>query len=127
MDLILLWRICQFDRYRNSNYISRWVTILYQAFYARIQNNGRLSNKIRIEKGVHQGGCTSTTLFLLCAEILAIELRSDNRIQGIPVGDIEHLLGQFADNMDIYQLFNAESLEATMDKLAWFKKTQDLQ
>ena len=71
---------------------------------------------------MHQGGCTSTTLFLLCAEILATELRSDNRIQGIPVGDIEHLLGQFTENMDIYQLFNAESLEATMDKLAWFKK-----
>ena len=64
----------------------------------------------------------SVQLFLLCAELIAIELRKCENIEGIPVEDIIMLLNQYADDMDISSLFKQESLNAIMDKLEWFNK-----
>ena len=105
-----------------AQYVIDWVKILYTKFTAVIQNNGHFTNTIPIEKGVHQGGCASTMLFLICAEVLALELRGDSTIKGIPVNDIVNLLGQFADDMDMYMLFDQQSLQKALDKLDTFKK-----
>ena len=103
-----------------SEYIIDWVNMLYSGFTARIQNNGFFSESISIEKSVHQGGPASSALFLICAEVLAILLRSDEEIQGIPIDDIVNLLSQFADDMDIFLLFQENSLQACLRKLKYF-------
>ena len=96
-----------------NQFLIDWVSIIYKEFKARVQNNGNLSQLLNIEKGVHQGGCTSTVLFLLCAEVLAMEIWSNSEIKGIPVDDIINILSQFADDMDIYQLFDQKSFDQT--------------
>ena len=83
-----------------SQYLIDWVDIIYTDFKAKIQNNGHFTDIFDIEKGVHQGGPASSLLFLICAEVLAIQLRK-TAIPGIPVDEISFLLGQFADDMDI--------------------------
>ena len=103
-------------------YIVNWVTILYTNFYVKLQNNGHFSNYVHVQKSVHQGGCMSVQLFLLCAELVAIELRGCEKIKGIPVGDIVLLLNQFADDMDIASLFEQESLDYIMSTLSHFKR-----
>ena len=87
----------------------------------KVQNNGHLSNRFEVQKGVRQGGPASSLLFLLCAEVLAIELRSNQEIKGIPVAEIVNLLGQFADDMDIYSLHDQKSLDYIFDILEKFK------
>ena len=104
-------------------FMQRWVEILYRDFYVRVQNNGRFTNPIPIEKSVHQGGCASVQLFLLCAELIAIELRQCREIQGIPVNEFIFLLNQYADDMNISSLFNSISLNKILDKLDKFRQS----
>ena len=100
----------------------RWTDILYTNFYAKIQNNGNFSEKFPIERSVHQGGCASTMYFLICAEVLALELKRNTKIKGIPVQEMINLLGHFADDMDIYLLNDKQSLNEVLNVLANFQK-----
>ena len=109
------------DYFGFPSYISNWVRILYDNFAVVVQNSGNFSKPLSIEKGVHQGGCVSSLLFLLCAETLALEFRNNKEIKGIPVNEILNLLGQFADDMDVYQLFDKKSLDTVFEVIEQFK------
>ena len=104
-----------------SQFLIDWINILYQDFTVKIQNNGFFSQRLRIQKGVHQGGPASSLIFLCVAELLAIDLRSCDKIKGIPVMDIQNLLGQFADDMDIYMMFDQQSMSSVIDILENFR------
>ena len=104
------------------DYLITWVKILYDNFYVQVQNNGKFTDKIPVQRSVHQGGCMSVQLFLLCAELISIELRQCERIRGIPVDDIVLLLNQYADDTGITSLFDQESLTAILEKLDWFRQ-----
>ena len=104
------------------NYIQEWVKILYQGFHIKVQNNGKFTHKIPVEKSVHQGGCLSVQLFLFCAEIIALELRQCQQIKGIPVDEIIHLLNQYADDMNVSSLYDESSICAIFQKLQWFHR-----
>ena len=101
-------------------YIVNWIRILYSSFTIKVQNNGHFSKSINVERSVHQGGCASVQLFLLCAEIIALELRGDEQIQGIPVEEIIHLINQYADDTNIASLYEQLSVTAIFEKLKWF-------
>ena len=109
------------------NYIKNWITTLYSNFNVKVQNNGKFTNYIPVEKSVHQGGCVSVQLFLLCAEIVALELRQCSAIQGIPVQDIVNLLNQYADDMNISSLFEQSSLNSIFHHLNAFRANAGFQ
>ena len=68
--------------FKFPQYIIQWVNILYTDFEACTQNNGFFSKRFYIKRGVHQGGPCSSLLFLICAEILALMIKSDKNIKG---------------------------------------------
>ena len=105
-----------------SQYLIDWTRIIYTGFHAKVQNNGVMSGQIKIGRGVHQGGCASTMYFLICAEILSLELKRNQDVKGIPVNEIINLLGQFADDMDIYLLNDKDSLNAVIATLDQFQR-----
>ena len=94
-------------------YIIDWVDILYTDFMANTQNNGHFSARFPVNRGVHQGGPCSSLLFLICAEVLALTLKNDQNIQGIPVEEILKLFGQYADDADLFLLKNQQNLECS--------------
>ena len=106
--------------YEFSETIIKWTEIFFKDFVAVVQNNGHFSEKININQGVHQGAPCSSYYFLICAEVLATILRTDQRIKGIPVNDIINTLGQYADDADLYSLFDQESLNAILSNLKIF-------
>ena len=98
MDFVKCFDKCSFTILHGSleffgfgKIIKDWTHILYKDFEVRIQNNGNFSEKISIEKGVHQGGCCSSIYFLVIAEILALTLRSNQEIEGITIKDIRNI------------------------------------
>ena len=101
--------------------VKKWTYILYKKFQVMIQNNGNFSNRIDINKGVHQGGCCSSVYFLVIAEILAIALRSNDKITGITVAQIRNILNQFADDADVFSLNSEESLNQILSELEKFR------
>ena len=103
------------------NYLVEWSKILYTGFEACTQNNRHFSRRFNINKGVHQGGPCSSFYFLLCAEIMAILIRKDHNIKGIPVNDILNSLGQYADDEDIFSLFNKKSYTSIFQNLERFR------
>ena len=108
--------------FKFPQYIIEWVKILYTDFCAVTQNNGHFSQRFYIKRGVHQGGPCSSTLFLICAELLALALKDNGNIKGIPVRDILKLLGQYADDADIYLLKEQKSLDTVFMVLERFRQ-----
>ena len=102
--------------------VKKWTRILYTDFTVRIQNNGHFSEEIKINRGVHQGGCCSSIYFLVIAEILALSIRDNQNIEGITLQDIRNLLNQFADDMDVFSLAQEESLRNIFKELKDFEK-----
>ena len=105
-----------------SDWIIRWTEILYSNYTVKIQNNGHFSDKVCIERSVHQGGVNSVNYFLCVAEILAINLRNNVEIKGIPIQDVINLLNQYADDMDVSSLYDQQSLNAILKELELFQK-----
>ena len=117
LDFVKCFDKCSFSiLHGNLNFfgfgevVKNWTEILYKDFVVKIQNNGHFSQKIKIEKGVHQGGCCSSVYFLVIAEILTLSIRHNDAIEGITIREIRNLLNQFADDMDIFSKATEQSL-----------------
>lgn len=79
----------------------KWISILYTRAQSCVINNGFLSNRFEISRGVRQGDPLSPYLFLLAAEILASALKNHPDIKGITIDNTEYLLSQYADDAKI--------------------------
>ena len=65
-------------------------------------NNGYTTPPFKIFRGVRQGDPLSPYLFIICLEILAINIRLNKDIRGIMVGNEEIKLEMFADDMTAF-------------------------
>lgn len=91
-----------------------------------VTNNGYSSQYIKMEKGTPQGSCISPYLALCVLELVALEIRKNNKIRGIVVGDMEHKLFQFADDLNLTLMYEQESLLETTQILDLFEKAVGL-
>ena len=129
LDFVKCFDKCSFsilhgslDFFNFGETVKKWTKILYKNFVVKIQNNGHFSPEIRINKGVHQGGCCSAIYFLVIAEILAMALRENPQIEGITIAQIKNLLNQFADDADVFSMNNEQSIKAIFSELESFRK-----
>ena len=81
--------------------IKRWIKTLYNKANSCVQVNGQYSDWFNIERGVRQGDPSSPYLYLICAEILSLMIRTNDEIKGIKMKDKEFLLSQFADDTSL--------------------------
>ena len=80
----------------------KWTKILYTNTEACVANNGYISTFFNINRGTKQGGPNSAYYFLVIAEVLAIELRKASNISGFVLNQVRKVLGQYADDIDLY-------------------------
>ena len=104
-----------------DEYVVEWTKILYNNFRACTQNNGHFSKIFSVTQGLHQGGPCSSVYFLICAEVMAIMLRNNENIEGITINDILNLLGQYADDADLYLLHKQSNLDNVFIALETFR------
>ena len=79
-----------------------------------------------IQRGCRQGDPLSPYIFLICAEILAIQIRKNKRIKGITVGNVEKKISQLADDTSIILDGSEQSLTETLKILQNFSKMSGL-
>ena len=97
----------------------KMIIILYKNFQTKIMHNGYFSPYITPTRGVHQGCAVSGYLFIIAIEILAMQLKSNSKIRGIPIPQSEEkeTVSQFVDNLTICSLFDSNSLNTIVDEL----------
>ena len=79
----------------------KWMSILYAEPKFKIKNNGWLSTSYNMERGIRQGCSASALIFLLVVEILSTMIRRNSMINGIKIGEAEHKLIQYADDITV--------------------------
>ena len=84
-----------------SNFIE-WIQIIYSDIFSRITNNGNLTEKFMISRGIRQGDPISALVFLPVAEIMATVIRNNTSIKGIFIYDFEIKLCQLADDTSLF-------------------------
>lgn len=94
----------------------KWIKLIYTQVSRSVKVNGWLTAYITLERGLHQGCALSMPLYVLTAEIMAIQTRSNPNICGIfpPNGKEETKLSQYVGNTNfilsdansIYNMYN---------------------
>ena len=65
----------------------------------RVNQGGNFSSPFRLERGCKQGDPISPCIFILCAEILAIKIRNNEKVKGIKINNIDFKLVQFVTTL----------------------------
>ena len=115
--------------------VIRWVNILLKNFSGVINHCGNISKRFNIGRGARQGDPIASYLFIICIEILALQLRSDPTIKGFDLENNNlrtsndrkvHLLELYADDCSIFLQPSAESLRRVVESLNSFFKISGL-
>lgn len=99
----------------------KWVKILYTDIQSSTLNNGHLSSRFNIERGVRQGDPLSPYLFILATETLTLALRRNTDIKGLEIDGTEYLDSLYADDTALLLENNRNTFEATMKLLKNFE------
>ena len=84
MALTFIQKILEF--YNFSYLFIEWVKLFYNNIVSCVTVNGHLSDWFSIHRGCRQGGSLSPYIFIICAEILAVLIKTNPSISGIKVG-----------------------------------------
>jgi hypothetical protein len=63
-----------------------------------VQNNGHLSERFVVRRGVRQRDPLSPYLFIIAVELLSAALKFNPKIKGISINNSEFLISQYADD-----------------------------
>ena len=74
------------------------INILQKKTQVAINQGGNLASFFYTERGCKQGDPMFQYLFILCAEILAIKIKKNKKINGIKINNKEFILTQYVDD-----------------------------
>ncbi len=109
-----------------GNGFRKWIRILYNDITSCVLNNGWTTKSFGPSRGVRQGCPISPYLFIICAEIFAIEIRANENIKGIQIGKDEHKIIQFADDTVLILKYQEGGLRETYKILGEFSHISGL-
>lgn len=114
------------DMFNFGQDIKRWIETFYKDINTCVSINGHYSEWFQIKRGARQGDPLSPYLYLICAEVLSIMIRKNDKIKGIKINNIEALLSQFADDTSLFLDGSEESLREAIQTLEKFARISGL-
>ena len=104
-----------------------WVRTIYTNAVGSVVNNGWVSQKFEVQRGIRQGCPLSALLFILVAEIMALKIKQNNDIHGITVSfneinkQKEFKISQLADDTVLF-VNSVESANVALKEVENFGK-----
>ena len=88
------------DRFGFGPNFIDWIKVLYNSVSSTVKVNGWFTSFIPLERGLRQGCPLSMPLYVIAAETMAINIRSNAGIHGVLTPDLQQevKLSQFADD-----------------------------
>ena len=103
-----------------DNFI-KWIKIIYDHCTARVKVNGFNSAPILVKRGIRQGCPLSSLLYVLCVEVLSLEISKNERIIGFKHGNDEYKNSDYADDLSCL-VTDQNSIEEPFETLNKFGK-----
>ena len=104
----------------------KWLRLLFTDMELCTVNAGNNSPWWSPTRGLFQGNPLGPFGFNVLIEILAINIRQNQNIKGIKIGNVIHLLSLFADDLSLYLPFDNKVWQETMNEFALFEKNSGL-
>ena len=114
-----------------SDKFIKYINTIYNKPFACIKINGYLTERFNILRGVKQGCPLSAILFILCTEVLARAIVSNDDIKGITIPNRmsgknkTYKLSQYADDMSLF-LESGEQVLNALDVVIAFGQVSGL-
>ena len=97
-----------------------WIRLLYADPQAVVLTNGLSSAPFKLYRGTRQGCPLSPLLFTLAIEPLAMAIRNHTSFKGIRIGDTEHRIALYADDVILFCSNLKQTLPALLDQINFF-------
>ena len=102
-----------------------WIQLLYTNISSCTINNGYLSQRFPLSRGIRQGCPILALLFILVAEVLSTKLRTNDEIKGIEINGFGYKIIQLADDTTIF-VNDLNALEMSINEFLKFEKLSGL-
>ena len=83
-------------------FVINFFDTIYHKPSSCITFNGQYSKWFMLERGCRQGDPISPYLYLICAEIMSLMVRKNDRLKGIKIRENESLISLFADDTTLF-------------------------
>lgn len=90
------------------------VRTLFTSLESCITSNGYTSRIFPITRSIQQGSPISSFLFLITGQLLNYMLKNDVTVKGIHMNNYDHIISQFADDTDLYLMYDQKSLNQVL-------------
>lgn len=84
-----------------TNFLN-WIQILYTNPTVCVLTNSTVSKPFSLERSTHKGCPLSPMLFILTKEPIAMAIRAHTGLSGIQLGEHEHRISLYADDVIIF-------------------------
>ena len=104
-----------------GDYFISWIEIILKNITSRVKINGFLKEEIEVTRGVRQGDPVSALLYVIIAEVLGNQIRSNQNISGVTIRNIEQKILQYADDTQII-VSNNSSINEVFKQLRLYEE-----